>query len=222
MACGVNVNDNGSICSKCWGEITFISDPQCYICGFPFDFEVSKGVICTRCIQNKPNFSKARAVFLYDDASRRMITSFKYSDVVENCSSYAKWMARVGAEMLSEADFIIPVPLHFGKLVLRKYNQAALLAHALAKKTDKKVLVNAIIRTKYTKAQVGFSRIARFQNISGAFKVNPKYHDILKDKKILLIDDVITTGATAEECAKVLLKKKVARVEILTLAKTLY
>lgn len=222
IACRGNVHENGNICAKCWGDISFISDPQCNICGFPFDFEISKGTICPGCMQNEPSFSKSRSVFLYDEASRGMITSFKYNDIIENRAAYARWMARVGADMLNEADLIIPVPLHFSKLVLRKYNQAALLAHELAKIVHKQVLVSAITRKKYTKPQAGFSRKARFKNISGAFKVNPKYISILKDKKILLIDDVMTTGATAEECTKTLLKEKVARVEVLTLAKTIY
>ncbi len=222
IACGDNVHENGTICAKCWGEINFISDPQCQICGFPFDFKVEGNPICAGCIDEKPKFSKARAVFLYDDASRRMITSFKYNDRIENRVAYARWMARVGAEMLADADYIIPVPIHFAKLLLRKYNQAGLLALEIAKISGNKVLVNALIRKKYTRKQAGLNRRLRFENISGAFKINQKYAAILKDKKILLVDDVITTGATADECAKILLKAKVAKVEVLALAKTLY
>ena len=222
MACGDNISENGSICAGCWADINFISDPQCEICGFPFDFEAQEASVCGRCIAVKPSFSKTRAVFVYDDTSSKMVTSFKYSDRTENRVAYAKWMMRVGEEMLREADFIVPVPLHIGKLVLRKYNQAALLAGELGKMTCGKVLQAALIRKKYTKTQATFSYKARFKNISGAFKVNPRYINMLKNKKILLIDDVITTGATAEECAKILKKAKVARVEVLTLAKTLY
>ena len=222
ISCSGNVHENGGICAKCWGDINFIADPQCNICGFPFDFEASTGSICSGCITHEPSFSKARAVFLYDNASRNMIKSFKYNDRIENRAAYARWMARVGIDMLSEANIIIPVPIHFGKLLLRKYNQAAVLAHELAKISSKPVFSNALIRTKYTQTQAGFLRKERFKNIKGAFKVNPKYFDILKDKKILLIDDVITTGATAEECTNIMLKAKAARVEVLTLAKTLY
>ena len=222
IACGTNVHENGTICAHCWGDINFITDPQCEMCGFPFDFEVAGSHICAGCAKDPPQFSKARAVFLYDDASRRMVTSFKYSDRTENRAAYAKWMARVGADMLQDADFIVPVPLHFFKLIMRKYNQAALLAHEIAKITGKKVIADAIIRNKYTKTQAAFSHKGRFKNINGAFEVNKKYLDILRDKKILLVDDVITTGATANECAKVLINAKVAKVELLTLAKTLY
>jgi len=222
ISCGDSVSQNGTICAHCWGDINFITDPQCYICGFPFDFEALEGSVCAGCTKNPPRFAKARSVFLYDDASRKMITSFKYNDRIENRAAYARWMARVGADMIREADFIIPVPLHFFKLLIRKYNQAALLSHELAKIVDKKVLARAIIRKKYTKTQAAFSHKGRFKNIGGAFKINPKYQQILHGKKILLVDDVITTGATADECAKVLLKAGVERVELLTLAKTLY
>ncbi len=221
ISCGSSITEHGNICGKCWDDINFISDPQCRICGFPFEME-TEATLCAGCIQEEPHFSKARAVFLYDDASSKLITSFKYNDRIENRAPYARWMARAGAEMLHDADYIIPVPIHFGKLLLRKYNQAGLLALGVAKIAGRKVLVNALIRKKYTKKQAGLNRKIRFKNISGAFKVNPKYASILKDKKILLIDDVITTGATADECAKILRKAKVAKVEVLTLAKTLY
>ncbi len=222
MVCFGNIHENGSICAKCWEKVNFISNPQCEICGLPFDFAAANGSVCAECIREQPKFSKARAVFLYDDASRAMITSFKYKDRIENRIAYAKWMARVGADMLSDADFLIPVPLHFGKLLVRKYNQAGILAHELAKISGKRIIVTGLIRRKYTKTQAGFNRRLRFKNIGGAFKVNPQYQSIFNDKKILLIDDVITTGATANECAKILLKAGAAKVEVLTLAKTLY
>ena len=222
ISCGVDIDKNGNVCAKCWGDISFITDPQCNVCGFPFDFEMQEGSICAGCTKNMPHFSKARAVFLYDDSSYRMITSFKYNDRVENRLAYARWMVRAGAGMLHEADLIIPVPLHFFKLIMRQYNQAALLAHELAKIVDKQVLANAITRKKYTKTQAVFSHKGRFKNIKGAFQINPKYQNLIANKKILLVDDVITTGATANECAKILLKSGAGRVELLTLAKTLY
>lgn len=221
-ACGCNVPENGNICATCWGNINFISDPQCEICGFPFDFQVEGGAICGGCMKDEPYFAKARAVFIYDDASSQMVTSFKYSDRLENRVSYARWMARVGAEMLASADYLVPVPLHFRKLLSRQYNQAALLATALAKISGKKVIVNGLLRHKNTVTQASFNRRLRLQNIRGAFKVNPKFIDVFEDKNMLLIDDVLTTGATADECAKVLLKAGAARVEVLTLAKTIY
>jgi ComF family protein len=222
ISCGDNVHENGSICAKCWSDINFITNPQCNICGFPFDFEVSADALCSGCIKTKPSFSKARAVFIYDDASYNMIKSLKYHDKTENCAAYARWMSRVGSEMINDTDIIIPVPIHFSKLILRKYNQAALLAHGLAKTSNKKILSNAIIRKKNTKSQAEFSYKERFNNIKGAFKINSEYLDALKNKNRLLIDDVITTGATVEECTKMLLRAKVAKVEVLTLAKTLY
>lgn len=173
-------------------------------------------------MKDEPYFTKARAVFIYDDKSAHMVTSFKYSDRLESRASYARWMARVGTEMLQEADYLIPVPLHFRKLLSRQYNQAALLATTLGKISGKKVLVNGLLRHKNTVTQASFNRRIRLQNIRGAFKVNPKFIDVLQDKNILLIDDVITTGATADECAKILLKAGAARVEVLTLAKTIY
>lgn len=222
ISCGSGVHENGNICSICWGDINFISDPQCHICGFPFDFQAGEKALCGGCMKDKPYFAKARAVFIYDDASSHMVTSFKYSDRIESRAFYARWMGRVGAQMLQEADYIVPVPLHYRKLLLRKYNQAALLAIELKKSFGTKMLVNGLVRRKYTISQAGFNRRLRFKNISGVFKINPKFIADIKDKNILLVDDVITTGATANECAKILLKAGAARVEVLTLAKTLY
>lgn len=219
LACGDLVQENGTICAECWGGINFIADPQCEICGLPFEFAATDGNLCGACLQQLPVFSKARAVFSYDDVSRKIITSFKYSDKIEPQAVYAKWMARVGKEMLEEADIIMPVPLHRVKLLLRKYNQAALLAKELARISGKKIMVSALLRKKHTKAQAGFSRQNRLKNITGAFVINKKYLDKIAGKKILLIDDVMTTGATVTECSKILLKAKVARVEVLTLAK---
>lgn len=222
IMCMGNVHENGNICATCWGDVNFISDPQCELCGFPFDFDTQIELICAGCMKEKPRFAKARAVFLYDDASRKMITSFKYNDRTENRTAYARWMARVGADMLKDADILVPVPIHFGKLFLRKYNQAGILAQELVKISGGRCILNALIRKRYTKTQAGFNRNLRFKNIKGAFAVNQKHLSKLQNKKILLIDDVITTGATAEECTKILLKAGVAKVEVLTLAKTLY
>lgn len=222
ISCGENVNESGTICHKCWGEINFISDPQCNICGFPFDFEISNNPICAACAKEKPHFSKARAVFLYDDSSKKMVTSFKYTDRIENRKAYAKWMARIGENLIADADFLIPVPIHLRKLISRKYNQAGLLAQEISKISGKKTVTNALIRKKHTIKQASLNRRIRFQNISGAFNVNDKFSTILEGKRILLIDDVITTGATADECAKILKKARVANVDVLTLAKTIY
>ncbi len=223
IVCGNSVYEHGSICSKCWECINFISDPQCQICGFPFDFQVIEGAICAGCAYKKPYFSKARSVFLYDENSQKIITNFKYRDKTEYSSFFSRWMVRIGSNMLDECDFIIPIPLHPLKLFLRKYNQASLIANELHKHSKKKVLYNAIIRIKYTTKQASLVRKNRFKNIKGAFRINKKYIKLLEGKNILLVDDVITTGATINECAKSLIKQgKVHKVEALTVAKTLY
>jgi ComF family protein len=220
LSCRVLVGAKGNLCPTCWENIQFIADPQCDSCGVPFELDSGRNILCGQCIAKPPSYAKARAVFRYDDASRDLITGFKYSDKIYSSDDFARWMIRVGKEIIESSDLIIPVPLHRIRLFTRRYNQAALLAYSIAKHCGLPVYTNMLLRKKHTAPQASLTFKQRLINVRGAFVVNQKYIDTIADKNIILIDDVMTTGATIETCAKVLVKAGAASVNILTMART--
>ncbi len=156
---------------------------------------------------------------LYNDASKRLVLSFKHSDRTHPAKALAAWMARSAQEMMQEADGIVPVPLHRWRLFKRRYNQAALLAHGLGQISAKPVLIDALLRIKPTPIQGHRNRKERFENVRGAFALNPSIKIPIQDKTLILVDDVLTTGATVNECSRVLLKAGAKTVHVLTLAR---
>lgn len=227
LACGELVGEPGALCGPCWGGLNFIAAPLCKSCGRPFELDPSANAsasdetLCGACIARPPVFAAARAALAYDDASRRLILGFKRADRTHAAPAFARWMARAGAPLLAEADIIAPVPLHWSRLLARRYNQSALLANALARQTGKRALPDLLRRRRRTPSQGGLGRLARFRNVAGAFSVAPRHRQAVVERKVLLIDDVLTTGATVEACAKALLRAGAARVSVLTLARVM-
>ncbi|MBL4804839.1 MAG: ComF family protein [Alphaproteobacteria bacterium] len=207
------------ITAHAWSQLNFIAEPQCTKCGIPFEFESFEGMTCTACLDREPPFETARAALKYDDASRDMILRFKHADQIHVVLAFVPWMEKAGAEMLAQADYLIPVPLHRWRLLSRRYNQSALIAHALSRKTKIPTLVDGVLRTRATEVQGYKKAVERHKNVKKAFAVNPKRVEQIKGKNLILIDDVYTTGATVKECAKTLVKAGAARVDVLTLAR---
>lgn len=221
ICCGKTLNAKDGVCEECFNKINFITKPHCLKCGIPFEAaNSSDSKLCGLCIKDKKStFRLSRSSMRYDDISKNMILAFKFMDKTENAKVLSQWLYIAGKEIFDEGvDIIIPVPLHYTRLLKRKYNQSALLAKKLSKKTGLKVDYSSIIRCKKTRPQVEFSGKARIKNISGAFKV--KYPKNIKGKRILLIDDVYTTGSTLKECAKVLKKAGAKSIDFLTVSKT--
>lgn len=162
----------------------------------------------------------ARAVFCYNEGSRALISGYKYHDRTHATPMFAAWLARAAAELLPETDLILPVPLHRWRLIGRRYNQSALLARGLAKAVGKPVLLGGLARIRHTPRQVGLTRAQRILNVDGAFAVPPHYAAALQGKTVLLVDDVLTTGATLNACTRTLLEAGVTQVYLLTLART--
>jgi len=215
MLCNTIVEEG--VCSECWGRINFISKPFCKICGLPFEYDIDHD-ICSSCIKSRPAFDKAFSVFVYDKFSRPLITKFKYSDAVHFLPQLSKMLH--SRTNITKADLIIPIPLHYKRLVQRKYNQSALLAKELGKLSHRYVLFDGLIKTKNIAPQASLERKDRKKNVSNAFDINPKHKNILKGKNILLVDDVMTTGSTVSECAKALKKAGVKKVFVVTLSRT--
>lgn len=219
LGCDAPAGGQASLCPECWKKIQFISAPFCHCCGAPFDIPVEDGTLCGACLANRPVFESARAAMIYDEASRKIALGFKHGDRTHAAKALAVWMHRAAGESLDQADAIIPVPLHRWRLFKRRYNQSALLAQELAALSGKMFLPDALWRTRDTESQGHMKRKERQENVRGAFAVAPSALAKIKGKKITLIDDVMTTGATVEECAKTLLKSGAAQVDVLTLAR---
>ena len=200
--------------------MTFITAPLCARCGTPFA-DVYTGtaetLVCGACLDHPPEFNRARAVFLYEANSRSLVTRFKYADRTDLAPALARWIARAGASILEDADLILPVPLHCWRLLSRTYNQSALLARRLARMTSVPSAFNTLRRTRETPTQGGLTAAARRQNMARAFKViRPEQ---VEDKHVVLIDDVLTTGATLNACARVLKSAGATSVDALVVGR---
>ncbi|MFC5355850.1 ComF family protein [Azospirillum himalayense] len=219
LCCGGAVDRQGGLCAPCWSGLTFIAPPLCAGCGTPFDFALEGEPLCGACIAEPPVFARARAVLAYDDGSRPLVLGFKHGDRIHAAGAYGAWLARAGAELLADADLLAPVPLHRLRLFRRRYNQAALLAQAAGRQAARPVIPDLLVRRRATPSQGGLDRSGRRRNVKGAFAVRPGLEPRVAGKRIVLVDDVLTTGATLSECARVLLRAGAERVDALTLAR---
>lgn len=217
---GEMVDQQGMVSPDSWAALDFIHDPLCSSCGAPFGYEIEQGTHCAICIDYPPSFDSARSALKYNDQSRKLILGFKHADKTHGARAFVPWLKMAGREMLEDADALIPVPLHRWRLLKRRYNQAAIIAHYLAKETNIGVMHEALIRTRYTPIQGHLNYEERRKNVRKAFIANPKYEAEIKGKTLVLIDDVYTTGATVKECTKVLRKAGAKKIHILTLART--
>lgn len=202
-----------------WAKLQFISAPVCGCCGTPFEIAVDDGQLCGACIAHPPAYNRARAALVYGDVSRDLVLALKYQGRRDGLALLASWMSNAGADLLKDATLIVPVPLHYFRLVRRGFNQSLWLAAALSRASGVKLSVDALKRIRSTPIQGGLSADARRRNVQGAFKVRPSQEDMVKDQKILLVDDVLTTGATAEACSRALKRSGASCVDVLTLAR---
>ena len=220
ISCRAHVSDPGALCGDCWQTIQFIDGPMCECCGLPFDLDPGGKMRCAALHAKPPSFDKARAVMRYDEKSRGRILALKHADRLDLVPAFGRWLDRGGRELVSETDIILPVPLHPRRLWSRRYNQSAELARALGRSAGKKVDVSALVRTRPTPSQGAMpSAQARRRNMRGAFKVTDGHKSAIAGRNILLVDDVLTTGATADACARALKRAGAAKVFVLALAR---
>jgi ComF family protein len=220
LSCGAMVDQANGLCPQCWAAQSFIAPPFCQRCGTPLhsDHPIAE-LTCSVCFARPPRYGRARAVLQYGDAARKMILGFKHADRTQAAPAFANWMVRAGAELLGEADVIAPVPLHYRRLLYRKYNQAAMLAVGIAKRANKPVVVDLLKRLRATPSQAGLNARERRRNVARSISVNPARAAKLRGKNVLLIDDVLTTGATVDACTRVLKAAGARGVDVLTLAR---
>lgn len=235
LSCGEEVDRQGGLCPPCWGRLTFITPPCCQCCGLPFAVDLAPlalpdpvsspgdetGLLCGGCTAKAPAYGRARAALVYDDGSRPLLLAFKHADRDHAASSFGPWMVRAGQTVLEKADLLIPVPLHRWRLFRRRYNQAALLARSVGQLAGIPAVPDLLLRKRATPTQGGLGRDARQRNVRGAFTVRRGGGARLQGRHVVLVDDVQTTGATIEECARVLLQAGAASVDILTLARVI-
>jgi ComF family protein len=206
------------LCAACWSGLTFLDGPACACCGTPFAVDAGEGSLCAACLARPPAITKARALLAYDEDSRAAILALKHADRLELVPGFARWLVRVGRPLLEDCDLIVPVPLHRGRLWLRRYNQSAELARRLASDWSRAYEPLALVRSRRTASQGEMpSARARRRNVLSAFKVSDPAR--VRGRKVLLVDDVLTTGATAEACARALRRAGAADIAVLTLAR---
>lgn len=200
-------------------KLRFISDPLCDRCGVPLDYRTGDETWCVACLARPPRWDRARAALVYDDVSRRPVLDLKRSGRRDGLATFAGWMGQVGGPLIDTAEVIVPVPLHYTRLVMRGFNQSGWLAQAVAKASGKPVLVDALVRTRRTPSQAGLARKARRRNVTGAFRVRKGREGRIAGAHVLLVDDVLTTGATLSACTRALKRAGARQVDVLVLAR---
>jgi ComF family protein len=218
LACHRPVSSHDAICARCWSDIDFIRAPLCDRLGIPLPFDIGGTMISAAAAADPPDYERARAVARFDGVMRELVHDFKFRDRHDARRLFGRWLADAGAALLADADFVVPVPLARARLVIRRFNQAAMLAQEVCRLTRRRYEPLALQRIKRTQSQVGLSRQQRRDNVAGVFAVAEAAKPRLAGAKVVLLDDVITTGATARACARVLKRAGAAQVDVLALA----
>jgi ComF family protein len=217
-ACREPVGDEG-LCPACWSKLSFIAPPYCERLGIPFPFDGGPGLLSMEAIADPPAYNRARAAVRYDDVARTLVHALKYGDRLDLAPAMGRWMANAGRELIAGADAIVPVPLHWRRLWARRFNQSALLAEIIAKNAGRPVLHATLRRVKATPQQVGLPKADRALNVQGAFRVSTEGKAEVAGRKLVLVDDVLTSGATIDACARALLRAGAANVDVLVFAR---
>jgi ComF family protein len=222
-SCREPLGDGVGLCAACWSKLSLIEPPYCARLGIPFTYDPGPGLLSMEAIASPPAYDRARAAVRYDDIARTLVLSFKYGDRLDLAPMMGRWMARAGRELLTGADALLPVPLHWRRLWSRRFNQSAALAGAISDSCSDSckvpVLHDALKRVRATPQQVGLSKTERADNVQGAFRVPADRKADIAGRRLVLIDDVLTSGATVDTCARALLRAGAAHVDVLVFAR---
>jgi len=219
IACQAATGEPHGLCAACWSGIRFIERPFCERLGTPFQVDLGQPLLSPAALADPPVFNRARAVAEYDGTASLLVHRLKYNDRLELARSLGAMMSRAGAELLAEAQVIVPVPLHRWRLWRRRFNQAMALAAVVSRESAVPCDPGLLARVKRTRQQVGLTKAQRQENLQGAFRVPPEARARLKGKRVLLVDDVLTTGSTANAAARALLRGGAASVDVLAFAR---
>src|SRR5271168_5147495 len=218
VACRDPVDGEG-VCANCWSKLSFIAKPFCPRLGIPFVYDPGPELLSMEAIANPPAYARARAAVRYDDVARTLVHALKYQDRTDLAPAMGRWMARAGRELLESADMLVPVPLHWRRGWSRRYNQSGALARVIERQSGVKLNGELLRRVRATQQQVGLSRSQRASNVQGAFEVPADQRPEIQGRRVVLIDDVLTSGATVDACARALLRAKAAQVDVLVFAR---
>lgn len=218
LTCSRPVVEAGGLCPTCWRGMDLIARPYCERLGTPLASDLGAGALSPAAIARPPAFGRARAVARYDGAARELVHRLKYGDRLDLAGPMGRWMARAGAEVLAGADALVPVPLHRRRLWARRFNQAEELGKAIARASGLPLEAGVLRRVKATQTQVGLSATERARNLSGALKVPEAMRASVQGRRLVLIDDVMTTGSTLDAAARALRRAGAAEVDALLFA----
>ena len=208
-----------ALCPACWSKLSFITRPYCERLGIPFVYDPGPGILSMEAIADPPAYQRARAAVRFDEILRALVHALKYSDRLDLAPMMGRWISHAGRELLAEADALVPVPLHWRRLWTRRFNQSAMLAAAISAQSGVPIATGVLKRVKPTAQQVGLSRTERAANVQGAFRVPPEARGAVAGRRLVLVDDVLTSGATVEGCARALLRAGAANVDVLIFAR---
>ena len=218
LLCSTGVEEPESLCVACWARLRHLDEPVCNALGIPFAYDQGEGALSAQALADPPPWDRARAALLFDDDAARLVHALKYRDRPEAGLLMARMMARAGRRLIADADVMLPVPLHRFRLWQRRFNQSAFLAQRISRLTGTPWRHDVLVRARRTRAQVGLDQAQRRKNVKGAFLLRPEAVAQVAGRSVLLIDDVRTTGATAEACALALKEAGARRVSLLTFA----
>ncbi|MEM8729938.1 MAG: ComF family protein [Pseudomonadota bacterium] len=220
LACGEQVDSDFGLCPACWRDTPFIGGLICDICSTPLPGEGDgHRILCDACMAAPPPWSQGRAALLYEGQARRLVLALKHGDRTDLARPAAQWMARVGASMIAPDMLVAPVPLHWMRLAQRRYNQAALLSQALATRLGLAHCPDLFQRRKRTPSLDGRSAVARAEILADAICIHPKRSHRLAGRPVLLVDDVLTSGATLAATAQSAHAAGASRVCVIALAR---
>ncbi len=222
IACTEATETPQGLCAACWRDTAFIAGTACVKCGVPMMGESGPEDVCESCLRHPPAWDSGAAAMLYSGAGRRMVLQLKHGDRLDTVPRLAAWMAGAGSDLVARADVIAPVPLHWRRLIRRRYNQSAELGRALGRISGRPMVADLLVRRRMTTPQEGMTRTARAANQEGAFGVNPRHAGRVAGRSVLLIDDVLTSGATLSNCADTLRAAGAARIDVLVLARVAF
>lgn len=219
IACQAATGEAQALCPACWRGIGFIERPYCERLGTPFPVDLGAGLLSPAAIADPPVFARARAVCRFDGTARELVHRLKYGDRVELSLTLGRMMAQAGRELTADADLVLPIPLHRARLWRRRFNQAGALARVVSRETGVPLATTVLIRIRRTQQQVGLTRPQRAANLQGAFQVPAAARGRIEGRRVLLVDDVLTTGATVNAASRTLQRAGASAVDVLTFAR---
>ncbi len=220
LTCDAQVEAEGKLCAACWPQMPFIFPPCCDGCGLPLPGEnLAETALCDDCLTLARPWEQGRAALLYDDKARKVLLGLKYHDRMEYTRPAAQWMARQARAIRQPGMLVAPIPLHWLRLAKRRYNQAVMLSRALAQELQLDHCPDLLVRRRYTGTQEGRNRAGRFENVAGAFRPHPRRAHLLEGRHVLLVDDVMTAGATFAAATEACRAHGAASVRVIALAR---